>query len=120
MVRRPTRCTRTHTLCPYTTIFRSYPSPFGGRSERYGFGPAPRRFRAQLRIDYADGSREWVATGPDWMIAPSPILKSELYDGETSDARAEHPGWDRPGRSEERRVGKECGSTCRSRWSPSP
>src|SRR3546814_11684789 len=24
----------------------------------------------------------------------------------------------RPGRSEERRVGKECGSTCRSRWSP--
>src|SRR3546814_14389137 len=23
-------------------------------------------------------------------------------------------------RSEERRVGKECGSTCRSRWSPSP
>src|SRR3546814_11317102 len=25
-----------------------------------------------------------------------------------------------PGRSEERRVGKECVSTCRSRWSPSP
>src|SRR3546814_16759224 len=24
------------------------------------------------------------------------------------------------GRSEERRVGKECGSTCRSRWSPYP
>src|SRR3546814_14167846 len=23
-----------------------------------------------------------------------------------------------PARSEERRVGKECGSTCRSRWSP--
>src|SRR3546814_12801663 len=37
------------------------------------------------------------------------------------------PGADEPGpeqlaeprRSEERRVGKECGSTCRSRWSPS-
>src|SRR3546814_13984374 len=27
-------------------------------------------------------------------------------------------GWDGPGRSEERRVGKECVSTCRSRWSP--
>src|SRR3546814_16767933 len=26
----------------------------------------------------------------------------------------------RPPRSEERRVGKECVSTCRSRWSPSP
>src|SRR3546814_19590500 len=34
-------------------------------------------------------------------------------------------GWPRAGRtaqpvrSEERRVGKECGSTCRSRWAPS-
>src|SRR3546814_8712659 len=27
---------------------------------------------------------------------------------------------DAPGRSEERRVGKECVSTCRSRWSPNP
>src|SRR3546814_20778851 len=26
----------------------------------------------------------------------------------------------RPARAEERRVGKECVSTCRSRWSPSP
>src|SRR3546814_1038674 len=30
--------------------------------------------------------------------------------------RAEHA--DQRGRSEERRVGKECVSTCRSRWSP--
>src|SRR3546814_3999783 len=28
-------------------------------------------------------------------------------------------GYSNPGRSEERRVGKECVSTCRSRWSPS-
>src|SRR3546814_17934484 len=27
-------------------------------------------------------------------------------------------GWDLKARSEERRVGKECLSTCRSRWSP--
>src|SRR3546814_13026735 len=27
-------------------------------------------------------------------------------------------GWAIPARSEERRVGKECVSTCRSRWSP--
>src|SRR3546814_9399093 len=32
------------------------------------------------------------------------------------DPLAEHPG--RRPRSEERRVGKECVSTCRSRWSP--
>src|SRR3546814_12693438 len=32
---------------------------------------------------------------------------------------AGHRIWRREGRSEERRVGKECVSTCRSRWSPS-
>src|SRR3546814_10886974 len=31
--------------------------------------------------------------------------------------RRHSPGW-QPLRSEERRVGKECVSTCRSRWSP--
>src|SRR3546814_11871374 len=34
-------------------------------------------------------------------------------------ARAQLPNWiQQPARSEERRVGKECVSTCRSRWSP--
>ncbi len=74
-----------------------YASPFGWRIERYGFGPAPRRFRAMLRIDYVDGSQDWVTTGPDWRIAPSPVLKSEIYDGETFDARLMQPGWDAPG-----------------------
>jgi alpha-L-rhamnosidase len=74
-----------------------YASPFGWRIERYGFGPAPRRFRAQLRLDLADGTSEWVTTGPDWRRSVSPILKSEIYDGETYDARLETAGWDRPG-----------------------
>lgn len=74
-----------------------YASPFGWRVERYGFGPAPRRFRAQLRLDYADGSHEWIATGPGWQIGQSPIVSSEIYDGETYDARLEQPGWDTPG-----------------------
>lgn len=71
-----------------------YASPFGWRIERYGFGPAPRRFRAMLRIDYADGTHDWVTTGPDWKIATSPIIKSQIYDGETFDARRVQPGWD--------------------------
>nr|WP_246447650.1 alpha-L-rhamnosidase [Novosphingobium flavum] len=74
-----------------------YASPFGWRIERYGFGPAPRRFRAQLRIDYTDGTSCWVTTGPNWRIATSAIAKSEIYDGEIRDARAVMPGWDRPG-----------------------
>jgi alpha-L-rhamnosidase len=74
-----------------------YASAFGWRIERYGFGPAPRRFCAQLRLDYADGASEWVTTGPHWRIAPSAITSSEIYDGETRDARLEQPGWDCPG-----------------------
>lgn len=74
-----------------------YASAFGWRIERYGFGPAPRRFRAQLRLDYADGSSEWVTTGPGWRIATSEILSSEIYDGEVVDARLAQPGWDAPG-----------------------
>src|SRR3546814_19064425 len=35
-----------------------------------------------------------------------------------STIRASKSGFARTGRSEERRVGKECVSTCRSRWSP--
>jgi alpha-L-rhamnosidase len=50
-----------------------------------------------LRIDYTDGTTQWVTTGPDWRIATSPILKSEIYDGETFDARRVQPGWDAPG-----------------------
>src|SRR3546814_17010262 len=33
-------------------------------------------------------------------------------------SEAENDATDRVDRSEERRVGKECGSTCRYRWSP--
>src|SRR3546814_12865041 len=39
----------------------------------------------------------------------------EGVDSNILDPRAT---WEKPDRSEERRVGKECGSTCRSRWSP--
>ncbi|TPG52120.1 alpha-L-rhamnosidase [Sphingomonas glacialis] len=74
-----------------------YASAFGWRIERYGFGPAPRRFRAQLRLDYADGTSAWVTTGEDWRVAASEIVQSEIYDGESVDLRLAMPGWDLPG-----------------------
>ncbi|WP_232495653.1 alpha-L-rhamnosidase [Novosphingobium kaempferiae] len=74
-----------------------YAGAFGWRMERYGFGPAPRRLLAQLRIDHADGSSKWIATGPDWRIGPSPVTEADIYGGETHDARLEQAGWDRPG-----------------------
>src|SRR3546814_12962783 len=96
MLRRPPRSTRTATLFPYTTLFRSalvarlvvqdhgitrgaLPVGIGGRSSK-GF-----RGRSNLLAGLVDH----VGEGQLVLL-----------------------------RSEERRVGKECVSTCRSRWSP--
>ncbi|HEY1750838.1 MAG TPA: family 78 glycoside hydrolase catalytic domain, partial [Caulobacteraceae bacterium] len=37
------------------------------------------------------------ATGDGWRTAPSPVVESEIYNGETWDARREQPGWAAPG-----------------------
>ncbi|POX67915.1 alpha-L-rhamnosidase [Microbacterium sp. Ru50] len=50
-------------------------------------------FIAQLELTYEDGSRELVCTDPTWRAAPSPILRSGIYDGEDYDARTELAGW---------------------------
>jgi len=63
-------------------------------TERYGFRENARplyadqpRFAAQLLVEYADGSHEWVATGASWQASTGPITASGLYAGEDHDAR---------------------------------
>ena len=46
---------------------------------------------AQLEVEYADGTQATFATDEAWQAAPGPILASDLYDGESHDARRE-PG----------------------------
>ncbi|HEY7296013.1 MAG TPA: family 78 glycoside hydrolase catalytic domain, partial [Dehalococcoidia bacterium] len=65
----------------------------GGRN-RYGSALA---LLAQLEIVYADGSRQVVCSDEHWRASGGPILASDLYDGETYDARLEMPGWDTAG-----------------------
>src|SRR3546814_17685538 len=48
---------------------------------------------------------------------PVYTLGGDLYDGEGGRAASNYANVTFDGRSEERRVGKECVSTCRSRWS---
>ncbi len=48
---------------------------------------------AVLRIAYADGTEETVLTDESWQWANSRILFSEIYDGETCDARIEPDHW---------------------------
>ncbi|HSW47433.1 MAG TPA: glycoside hydrolase family 78 protein [Phycisphaerae bacterium] len=51
---------------------------------------------AQLRIEYADGSSQIVATDSTWKSHPSPVTRDSFYHGETHDARLEINGWDQP------------------------
>lgn len=58
------------------------------------YGDTPPALRAQLRIEHTDGSVEWVNTDASWLAGTTDILHSELYDGESQDARLKQPGWD--------------------------
>src|SRR3546814_16060232 len=112
MIRRPPRSTRTDTLFPYTTLFRSY-----------GIYTAALRSKPQMHWTSLIFILCLGAT-----LASLPMLAFEAAQGQTifPDPR----GWaviayvvifpsliGQVFRSEERRVGKECVSTCRSRWS---
>jgi alpha-L-rhamnosidase len=58
------------------------------------YGATPPALRAQIRIERADGSVEWVNTdAASWQASSSDILHSEIYDGESQDARLIAPGW---------------------------
>jgi alpha-L-rhamnosidase len=47
----------------------------------------------QIEITYKDGRREVVGTDSAWKASTAPILMSEIYHGETYDARLEKAGW---------------------------
>jgi alpha-L-rhamnosidase len=47
----------------------------------------------QLTITYADGSSETIISDGSWKVSTSPMLTSEIYDGEVYDARLEQSGW---------------------------
>jgi alpha-L-rhamnosidase len=47
----------------------------------------------QIKISYSGGGEETIVTDGRWKAATGPILMSEIYHGETYDARLEKPGW---------------------------
>src|SRR3546814_12169289 len=140
MIRRPPRSTRTDPLFPYTTLFRSIdalidtllPQPFE-RTAVNGFGflqIVRRRERPslieQVRFDPIATDAALLLRQAERVVGAGPLQLTARPA--VADAIEAHPGWiadlaRRTGRpvglrSEERRVGKECVSTCRSRWSP--
>jgi alpha-L-rhamnosidase len=59
--------------------------------------PPPRELLLELHIDYVDGRGQVIATNGEWKAASGPVLTSEIYHGESYDARREIPGWCEPG-----------------------
>src|SRR3546814_12519473 len=119
MIRRPPRSTRTDTLCPYTTLFRSDQTVTLALSLR-GYALL---FSDSLYIATYLNSIKMAAVTTlccaligypiAYYIARShPSVRNLLLLGVIL------PFWTSLLRSEERRVGKECVSPCRSRWSP--
>ena len=70
-----------------------YATPLEWFQQPNNYGDTPPALRAQLMIEHTDGSIEWIRTAPEWQATPSHIVSSELYDGETQDARLMQPGW---------------------------
>ena len=51
----------------------------------------------QLEVVYTDSTRALVSSDDLWRVTTGPILASDIYNGETYDARAEMDGWSRSG-----------------------
>ena len=69
-----------------------YETPLEWFQQPNNYGDTPPALRAQLRIEHTDGSVEWVTTDASWQANTSYILHSELYDGESQDARLQAAG----------------------------
>src|SRR3546814_11789433 len=118
MIRRPPRSTRTDTLFPYTTLFRSDQAAQhraivrqivaaeqgqSGETRRL----ARRKRRAEIAIE-ARRSRRGCQ-----IELPARAAQIALFGHSQADDMRR-----RRGRSEERRGGQEWVSTCRTRWAP--
>src|SRR3546814_15187629 len=112
MLRRPASATRTDTLLPYTTLFRS--------DKLAAIAGSQKIIPTQLAfVDIAGlvrGASKGEGLGNQFLgnIREVDAIVHVLRCFEDDDIQHVENK-----RSEERSVGKECVSTCRSRWSPS-
>lgn len=49
--------------------------------------------KAELRVEFADGSEQVIVTDDSWKCTPSPILADSIYDGEVYDERKAIKNW---------------------------
>src|SRR3546814_14995335 len=123
MRRRPPRSTRTATLFPYTPLSRSGNATAGGT-----ISTGTRLTAQAMGGSMSDTIRQSAGNGIGGdvdFLADGGTIRAEVYDvdvsGNTADvtgAGGTAQGGTSDVRSEERRVGNACVSTCRSRSSP--
>src|SRR3546814_14486944 len=122
MMQSTSSATRTDTLCPYSALLRSVDYNACGIS------------RAPFRIHATDAQGNYVSLvyfsrNSGWARKLLPLHEKRFISGKLESYGQElqiiHPDYVLPPeeagdvtRSEERRVGKECVSKCKSRWSP--
>src|SRR3546814_20295229 len=103
-MRRPPRSTRSATLVPYTTLFRSFTRLHAAHELGAVLAVAGR--------EHVLGAHGGADADVGGLVAEAGGVGAELAGALQGD------GLGVEGRSEARRVGKECVSTCRSRWAP--
>src|SRR3546814_12063496 len=126
MIRRPPRSTRTDTLFPYTTLFRSaarIEDALPANNVLFAEVAPINHFAAQIVRQRLREERAYFGAKRQFFVGEVEVhLTRPRSAGRASacSSRATAPPKTPFGdpRSEERRVGKEWVSTCRSRWSP--
>src|SRR3546814_21158338 len=110
MLRRPPRSTRTDTLFPYTTLFRSVlPPPPPVTADAATVNKGRDLYNGYCGMCHGPNAMSGGVIPDLRYLTPE---KHKIFNGILAGAYASK------GRSEESRVGKECGSPCRLRWSP--
>src|SRR3546814_12200288 len=107
MIRRPPRSTRTDTLFPYTTLFRSLPALSNINGHCALFALSSNRLSTCARYKVGMNAETKILPQSDDALWSRVVHDVNAWRGACLQCR-----------SEERRVGKECVSKCRSRWWP--
>src|SRR3546814_12351968 len=121
MIRRPPRSTRTDTLFPYTTLFRS--ALLHLHEGAGALGEAGDELRRRLLHRHDVVHRHARRASVEERVRAQLLLVAEDavdlgHGGAACGIDLRRPAGDDALRSEERHVGKEWVTTVRSRWSP--
>ncbi len=67
----------------------------GGRFTKFKGSFGPLKAITQIRLEYADGSIEFIGTDQTWHVAAGPITFNSIYGGEDCDARLAQKNWNK-------------------------